>query len=164
MSGWIVILIVLSLMGSVFWIMPSTRDRQRMVLRQEAMRNGLKVRFPDKGLKDRLIRYEDAILGSVMYECYIRSRRKPLIVGNLVLVRDEHSGAWAFRESSLPLGVQGVAEDILGALNELPKSITLALLTSNGVSVFWDERGEEKDVGILLSVMELVNGFLVSPA
>jgi len=159
---WIVIFIVLALMGSFFWIMPSPRDKKRMELRQKAMRLGLKIRFPDRGLKDRLIRFEDNVLGTVMYELYVIARKKPDLSGAFFIIKDEGEASWRFIEASLPMNLQAVSGRLLLALEGLPVSLNLAMLSSNGVSIFWDERGVEEDVEQLFAVMEEINTIMLS--
>jgi len=161
-SVWIVVFIVLALMGSFFWIMPSPRDKKRMVLRQKAMRLGLKVRFPDKGLKERLIRFEDKVLGTMLYELFIVGRKKPALLGAFFITRDEEGGIWRFIEASLPVNLQAVSGRMLQALEKLPVNLNLVMLSSNGFSVFWEERGSEEDVDRLFGVMEEINTILVS--
>ena len=162
MGTWIVIFIVLALMGSFFWIMPSPRDKKRMELRQKAMRLGLKIRFPDRGLKDRLIRFEDNVLGTVMYELYVIARKKPDLSGAFFIIKDEGEASWRFIEASLPMNLQAVSGRLLLALEGLPVSLNLAMLSSNGVSIFWDERGVEEDVEQLFAVMEEINTIMLS--
>lgn len=162
MGSWIVILIVFALMGSFFWIMPSRRDRVRMELRQKAMRLGLKIRFPDKGLKERLIRYEDFILGSAMYELFIVGNKKPLLSGGFIIIKDEGGASWRFLDVSLPLNLQGISGRVLQDLEKLPASLSLVMLSSNGVSMFWDERGDESDVECMFDVMGEVNASMVA--
>lgn len=162
MGVWIVVFIALALMGSFFWILPSPRDRKRMELRQKAMRLGLKVRFPDKGLKERLVRFEDQILGAVMYELFIVTRKKPALTGSFFIIKDEEG--WRFIERSLPLNLQNISESILGELKLLPDNFDLIMLSSNGTSVFWDERGEDEYVDQLYGVMTGLNTILSSIA
>lgn len=154
MGSWIVVLVALSLMGSVFWVMPSTRDRLRMRLRQRAMAVGLKVRMPDQSLKERLIRYEDLILGSMMYECLNFSHQAVKFSGGLYVLKGQDD-SWAFVEESIPLGID--KDMVLSAVESLPNSCGLLALTSNSAFVFWDERGDEKDVDVIQSVLDKVN-------
>lgn len=154
MGSWIVVLVVLSLMGSVFWVMPSTRDRLKMRLRQRAMSLGVKVRMPDQALKERLIRYEDLVLGSMIYECLNFSHQAVSFSGSLYILR-EGGGAWAFTDSSIPTGID--KSRVLNAANSLPESCRLMVLTANSVFVFWNERGVEEDVDTIHSVLEQVN-------
>jgi len=142
--------------------MPSPRDKKRMELRQKAMRLGLKIRFPDRGLKDRLIRFEDNILGTVMYELYVIARKKPDLSGAFFIIKDEGEASWRFIEASLPMNLQAVSGRLLLALEGLPVSLNLAMLSSNGVSIFWDERGVEEDVEQLFAVMEEINAIMLS--
>lgn len=157
MGDWIVVLIVLALAGSVFWIMPSQQDRKKMGLRQVAMRSGLKVRFPDKGLKERLVRYEDILLGTAMYERILPARQKSMVTGALFIVREDAEREWVFLEKNLQLALQAVSEQVVQALMKLPKNIGLVMLSPNGISVFWSERGEERDVELMLDIMDEVN-------
>jgi hypothetical protein len=161
-GAWIVIFIAFALMGSFFWIMPSKRDRVRMELRQKAMRLGLKIRFPDKGLKERLIRYEDFILGSAMYELFIVAKKKPLLSGGFFIIKDEGGVSWRFLEVSLPLNLQGISAQLLKVLEKLPVGLNLVMLSSNGVSMFWDERGDESDVECMFEVMEETNASMIA--
>ena len=154
MGSWIVVLVALSLMGSVFWVMPSTRDRLRMRLRQRAMAMGLKVRLPDQSLKERLIRYEDLILGSMMYECLNFSHQAVKFSGGLYVLKGQDD-SWAFVEESIPFGID--KDMVLSAAQSLPMSCRLLVLTSNSAFVFWDERGDEKDVDMIQSELERVN-------
>lgn len=154
MGAWIVVLIVLSLMGSVFWIMPSTRDKQRMKLRQRAMHNGLKVRVPDRVLKERLIRYEELILGTVIYECLNFSRKAVKFSGGLYVLKGDDE-SWGFIDGSVPLGVN--KEVVLESAGSLPESCRLLVLSSNSALVFWDERGEEKDVDLIQTALGQIN-------
>ena len=154
MGSWIVILIVLSFMGSVFWIMPSTRDREKMKVRQLAMSKGLKVRMPNKTLKERLIRYEDFILGSFIYECLNFSSQVAKFSGGLNVVKSQE-GSWAFVDDSLPLGIDEKA--VLQAAALLPESCRLLTLSSNGALVFWNERGNERDVENICEALNKIN-------
>lgn len=158
MGSWIAILIVLSLIGSVFWVMPSTRDRERMKVRQVAMSKGLKVRMPDKALKERLIRYEDLILGTYIYECLNFSSQSLKFSGGLYVVKSEDG--WAFIDNSLPLGVN--ENKVLSLASSLPQSCGLLMLSSNGALVFWDERGGEKEVAAISQVLNDINVSMMS--
>lgn len=154
MASWIVVLVVLALMGSVFWIVPSARDRQRMRLRQMAMREGLKVRVPDKALKERLVRHEDVVLGTMLYESLSFSQRKTAFQGALYLLK-EQDGSWAFTDQSVPAGVD--REAVFQAMQALPASCGLAMLTAGSASVFWDEKGEVEDVEQIKKALDQVN-------
>ena len=154
MGSWIVVLVVLSLMGSVFWVMPSTRDRLRMRLRQRAMSEGLKVRMPDQKLKERLVRYEDLVLGSMIYECLNFSHQVVKFSGGLYVLKDDE-GIWAFVEESIPLGVD--KDLVLSAAKSFPETCRLFVVTSNSTMVFWNEQGEEKDVDMIKEVLEKIN-------
>ncbi|UZE97731.1 hypothetical protein [Alkalimarinus alittae] len=160
MGSWIVILIVLSLMGSVFWVMPSTRDRERMKVRQWAMGKGLKVRMPNKTLKERLVRYEDFILGAYIYECLNFSSQTVKFSGGLYVIKDKE-GVWSFVEASLPQGIDKAA--VLQAANSLPSACHLLMLSSSGALVFWDERGEEKDVNDIYVALNAINESMIVP-
>ncbi len=154
MGSWIVVLVVLSLMGSVFWVMPSTRDRLRMRLRQRAMSEGLKVRMPDQSLKERLIRYEDLVLGSMIYECLNFSHQAVQFSGGIYVLKGK-DGSWVFVEESIPLGID--KKGVLNAAQSFPNSCGLFVLTSSSALVFWNEQGEEKDVDTIKSVLEKLN-------
>ncbi len=125
-----------------------------MRLRQRAMSLGLKVRMPDQALKERLIRYEDFILGSMLYECLNFSHQTVQFSGGLYVVKGQDS-TWAFVEQSLPSGID--KGKVISAANELPEACRLLMLTTNGALVFWDEKGEERDVERIKSALESVN-------
>ena len=154
MGAWIVVIIVLSLMGSVFWIMPSTRDRQRMHLRKMATQKGLKDRMPDKALKERLIRYEDEILGSTIYENLNFSHQKVSFSGALLIVKAQGS-EWRFIDEQVPMGVK--SEVVLEAVGHLPNNCEVVMLTSGSSLVFWREVGEERDVDSIQSALDKIN-------
>ncbi|WP_250658486.1 hypothetical protein [Alkalimarinus coralli] len=158
MASWIVVLVVLALMGSVFWIVPSARDRQRMRLRQLAMREGLKVRVPDKALKERLVRYEDIVLGTMLYESLSFSKRRTAFQGALYILKEE-GGSWVFTDQSVPAGVD--REAVFQAMQVLPASCGLAMLTTGSASVFWNEAGEPEDVEKIKLALDRVNHAMV---
>ncbi len=133
-----------------------------MEFRQKAMRAGIKVRLPDKGLKDRLIRFEDQVLGAAMYELFIIARNKPELTGAFFVIKVEGEGEWRFNEVSLPIGLQEISSRIIQELVVLPDNFNLVMLSSNGTSIFWDERGEDEYVDQLLGVMTEVNSILLS--
>lgn len=125
-----------------------------MRLRQRAMSVGLKVRMPDQTLKERLIRYEDLVLGSMIYECLNFSHQAVKFSGGLYVLRGLDD-SWAFVEESIPLGID--KDRVLSAAQLLPMSCRLLVLMSNSAFVFWDERGDEKDVDMIQSGLEKIS-------
>ncbi len=144
--AWLVVITVgLLLVGSTLWLLPSPRERYQMELRRVAMEAGLQVRLRklevpgDREPRDcavytlrrghhqverfeprlhawQLVRGETAFLD-------------PVVAGWSYLVRPEETAA-------VPLA----------ALAELPATVTALASSRDGISVYWDERGDADSV------------------
>jgi len=141
MTALIVIFITLSLMGSALWIIPPKKERQRMDLRMSARKLGLTVQLTSIDLPDKW----DKSISSHKTVAYSYYRLKPItsLPDSIWLLPYEVwkynalvEGWWSSELFVLPEGVK----DILIRHGQLLAAIKI---TQDGVSLYWDESGDE---------------------
>jgi hypothetical protein len=159
MTVLIVTFITLSLMGSVLWILPSKKERQRMDLRMYARKLGLTVQLTSIDIPDKW----DKSMNRHKVVAYSYYRRKslesfpdavwflPFEVWKYSVVTD---GWWSSKKMILPEA----------SINILKKhsSILIAIkITPDSVSLYWDEAGDEQDLDdlskIIFSLVEITH-------
>lgn len=146
MIGWLVAITVgLVLIGSVTWLLPSPRERYQMELRRAAMAAGLQVRLRklevpgDREPRDCAVytlRRDHARVESFEPRLHawqlVRGETAfldPVVPGWSYLVRPEETAA-------VPVDV----------LEGLPDTVTALVSSRDGLSVYWNERGDAGSV------------------
>ncbi|MCZ2720446.1 hypothetical protein O1D97_01985 [Marinomonas sp. 15G1-11] len=147
----IVVFITLSLMGSVLWIMPSKRDKEKMSLRMEARQYQLTVQLMKVEIPDKWDKTTESI-DSCAYRLN-RIKEKKAIINTIRLLPKE---VWKYDSvcdgwwSSQPLHLSVTA---IESLQLIGKNIDSIEITSNSISCFWNEQGNKKDVLTLSSLL-----------
>ncbi|MCV2402700.1 hypothetical protein OFY17_07370 [Marinomonas sp. C2222] len=150
----IVLFVVFSLAGSVMWVLPSKRDRDRMSLRLKARKLGLNVQLTSVDLPDKW----DKVKESHKVAAYSRYHIKPLegVTKNVWFLPYEvwkyHSivdGWWSSSEKDWNEAVKKVLQE-KGALI---KAINIA---PEGVTLYWEEKGEEEDLEHLARLVDIL--------
>ena len=138
MGIWIAVVITLLVLGSVLWIMPSTRDKMLMEVRQQALMQGLKVRLLDQQSASALFPWLDDFRGYVLYEKYFAADRKQLKFQPFVIRLSAHQPESEF-ELEDPLKQ---TLDRTGLVEKLPASVEALAFYPRGVALLWRESGE----------------------
>jgi hypothetical protein len=147
MSYLIIALVVAAVIGPVMWLRPNPREKQLLRLRQAAREAGLHVHLraipPNHGEGDRVVD------PSVM--AYIRPwserERKSNLPEKMTLPCVE--GVWQLYRSKNVL-----CEDHFATM---PDSCRLLEVNSEGVIVYWRERGDEARIQALAAAMEHIS-------
>lgn len=150
MKWTIIILVVMSLLGSMMWVMPSPRQRFLAKLRQQASRHGFQVQMVHLISPRAAGEIEPETRMATVY-------RLPRY--NLDKQQRYHFKVWqVFRQTAvanegLPEGwCWGKGERCLNAqqlitlntlLEALPEGVSSIESTPVHLSIFWDERGDE---------------------
>lgn len=143
MTALIVVFITLSLMGSALWIMPSKRERQKMDLRMQARKLGITVKLTSINLPDKWDKVTEAT-SVCAYHVY---REKPLkefdeftLYPYEVWKHPELCKGWF---SSKNIDLSDPIKDKLALHHEVLVALEV---TSERVSLYWNEKGDESVV------------------
>ena len=151
MTALIVIFITLSLMGSVLWVLPPKKERERMALRMHARKLGLVVQLTSIDLPDKW----DKSMNRHKVVAYSLYRAKPLTVlpDRTWLLPYEvwkyHSlveGWWSSNQVSL----SGESRKTLLEFDDVLKAIKI---TPEGIFLYWNEQGDEDVLDELAKVI-----------
>lgn len=147
----IVVFITLSLLGSVMWIMPSKRDKDKMSLRMAARKYQLTVQLMQVNIPDKW----DKTTTSIASCAYRLNRIKELktLKGTIRMLPNEvwkHEsvcdGWWSNVE--MPLSDEAIAH-----LKMIGGSVDCIEISSNAVTCFWREQGDESSVKALSELL-----------
>lgn len=149
--AWIVIVLgALLVIGPVFWMMPSERDRQLERLRGAARSHGLDVvdvELPQT--RRERVREEERRRG-VLYRASVpltRARSTPTVRW----VRERPDAPWEPEGGELPVALVGAVERVLGAL---PPAVKAFELGRQGPGIYWREQGNEATVAALAALLK----------
>jgi len=147
----IVAVIFASLLGSVLWVMPSKRDQARMKMRLLARKSQLGVQLTHIELPDRW----DKSTTKVKTTAYHKFRVKKLksLESDVCLYPYEVWKYEALTENwfvNRNIDLSEVSKTILASKVE---SFQAIIITIDGVSVYWDERGGEEEVEEVKSLL-----------
>ncbi|WP_191603343.1 hypothetical protein [Marinomonas algicola] len=147
----ILVFITLSLMGSVMWIMPSKRDKEKMSLRMAARQYQLTVQLMKVEIPDKWDKTTESI-DSCAYRLH-RVKEKKSITSVIRLLPKEIwkydlvcDGWW----SSEPIEI---SEQSINHLRQIGTSIDSIEVSSNSITCFWQERASKEDVATLASLL-----------
>lgn len=127
------IILCLAAIGSLYWVVPSKRDKTLALLRSKAMQQGLRVRLMDASLMQNCFRWQKDHRGWVLYELHT-----PLISKS-----SEAFKPFSLRLSAhdLPLSdFEQVFEQQLSKQLVWPPNAEALLFHTGGVSLLWNER------------------------
>lgn len=127
------VILCLAAIGSLYWVVPSRRDKNLALLRSCAMQQGLRVRLLDQSLMQHYFKWLKDHRGWVLYELHT-----PLTTKN----------SEAFKPFALRLGPQEqMSDDEAQAMLqqhflalEWPPNAEALLFHTGGVSLLWNER------------------------
>lgn len=157
----IIVVIMMSLLGSMMWVMPSPRQRFLATLRLQASRMGFHVQIVRMTPPRAAGQVEPETLNSTAY-------RLPRF--NIEKKQRENFSEWqvfrlsAIANEGLPegwswgAGERALSEVQLEALNnfiaELPDGVVSIESTPVHFSLFWDEKGDENTLQQLHDLMQ----------
>ncbi|WP_290703406.1 hypothetical protein [Amphritea sp.] len=157
----IIVLIMMSLLGSMMWVMPSPRQRFLAKLRLEASRQGFHVQIVRVTPPRAAGQVAPEVLSATAY-------RLP----RFNLQKSEREGfiEWqvfrqtAIADTGLPegwcwgIGERCLSEAQLESINELikklPDGVSSIESTPVHLSLYWDERGDENSLEMLQQLMQ----------
>ncbi len=156
MNWIIIVLILLSIIGSMLWVMPSPRQRVQALLRQQAMRLGVKVKICrvvlPRALGETLVDERDCVAYRMpRIERYRKPRHTAAepTTWQIFKVRS-HANAglpqdwsWSQGEGRLEPATLALMAELIEAL---PADIYGLESTPVGVAVYWEERGTPETV------------------
>ncbi|WP_426417864.1 hypothetical protein [Aestuariirhabdus sp. LZHN29] len=151
MTYLIIAVVVLYLVGTLTWVMPSRRDKKQALMRSRAKELGLQLQYKTRVLPHGL----DRGYGAVAYMQYIQSRAVPQEgAPTLHLLRiPEDEGpvpGWTPDRAC-----DGATSEALGRLlADLPEDVFGVLLTAGAVAVEWQEKGSLSDLGSISNTLE----------
>lgn len=144
MSYFIVALVVAAVLGPVMWLRPSPREQQLQRLRSQARQEGLHVHLravpPNHGEGDRVV--EPAIMAYI--RPWSEQERKSHLPAKFTMPFFDEQ--WQDYRSR---GI--ISQELLGGL---PDSCRMLEVNSEGLIVYWRERGDEARITKMASAME----------
>ncbi|HSG61915.1 MAG TPA: hypothetical protein VLA24_10860 [Pseudomonadales bacterium] len=151
MSYLIIALVVAAVIGPVMWLRPNPREKQLLRLRAAARQAGLHVHLralpPNHGEGDRTV--EPAIMAYI--RPWTEQERKSTLPERFTLPCVE--GEWQCYRSRNRLTPEHFVN--------MPDSCRLLEVNSEGVIVYWRERGDESRVQSLAAAMEHISSTLL---
>ena len=144
MTALIVICIALSLMGSVLWILPSKKERQRMDLRMHARKLGLAVQLTSIDLPDKW----DKSMNRHKVVAYSLYRVKPLtsLLEVVWLLPYEVWKYHAVTDSWWSSKGVALTEDSKNTLKKYGAKLIGIKIAPESVSLYWEEAGDDQDL------------------
>ncbi|AMO57587.1 hypothetical protein GZ77_14510 [Endozoicomonas montiporae] len=130
---WIIALVLLIILGNLFWLLPSRAERHRMSLRNKAIKLGLSCR-EIKGASALPVGVDPTDGPWLEYSLPIEASDEMVAVS----MEKSPEGIWS--------GSAGITRDWLTAL---PDSVVRVICRENTVAVLWNERGEKPDVKLI---------------
>lgn len=154
MNYLIILILIAVVVGPIFGLMPSPKQKRQMKLRDKAMALGFQVKIcPLPQLHRAKIRKEDTVEG-VAY----RFARKAKIQKGLAVDSDRQ--IICLREGTdqdKPKTPGPFYRFLEEALEALPSDIVAVELTPLWYGVYWSERGSEEDISIIKSQFEILD-------
>ncbi|MDB4837626.1 hypothetical protein OAH87_04080 [Marinomonas sp.] len=147
MTPLIVIFIVLSLAGSIMWVLPSRKDRDQMALRLQARKLGLNVQLTSIDLPDKWDKTKETHKVAAYSYYHIKpltslSTSVWLLPYEVWKYESITEGWWSNR--CLPLD-----QDELKALKNYSTLITAIKVAPEGVFLYWRESGDSESLNVL---------------
>ncbi len=160
MNYFIIAFVVLSLVGSVMWVMPTQRDKFLAALRMEARRLGfqvqlLKLTYPrEKGelepRKVSTVAYR-FLRGKINQPAHLQWQSWRVVKCETNACEGLHAGwGWGVGERELP---KEKLDQLNSILANLSASVIALESTPVHASAFWDE----KDEAVMIEIKEVLN-------
>lgn len=159
MNWVIIVLVLLSIVGSMMWMMPSPRQRQQAKLRQAAISSGFRVQLV-KVKAPRAIGEAEAEERSMLayrlprhnFDKADRARHVPWQIFRL----NSHANTglpegWCWGKGEKQ--VDQFLSAIIVLIEELPASVFAIDSSAGDLSVYWQESGNEKTVEEIKTAM-----------
>lgn len=159
--NWLIIaLVLLSIVGSVMWMMPSPRERMQAKMRQKAMSTGLKVQMVQLKHPREIGQAEAETKGVIVYRLFRQNLSKTeknnfngwQIFKLNTLATDGLPEGWSWSKG------EGEHQDktplIAEVINELPGEQVSIQSTGDSVSYFWYESGNDETVEQIKSALD----------
>lgn len=134
MNYLIIAIVVIFVVGPIFWIMPSPGQKKLMQYRQRAMSLGFQIKVCDMPQTERQrVRREDPRHG-VMYRLPWQQKRKAEVFQHLLLRAEIDTTVSGHGRTPLE-------EKLHHALLELPEQVKAIECAAQGVAIYWNEHG-----------------------
>lgn len=159
----IIILVMMSLVGSMMWVLPSKRERFQAQLRQLAMRKGFSVQLAQVKPPRASGQIEQESFNSPVYRLprtnISRNEREGFIQWQVykqtALAAEGLPEGWCWGEGERQLSAAQL-QLLLGVIERLPEGVVAIESDPVHLSVFWDERGELEDLDRIQEEMKSV--------
>ncbi|MEH6471832.1 MAG: hypothetical protein V7752_11325 [Halopseudomonas sp.] len=154
MNWVIIVLILLAIIGSMMWMMPSPRQRVQALLRQRAMRLGFQVQIVrillPRALGEAMADERDCVAYRLP-RTQKRSGSKPVPWQIFQLTSHANVGlpegwSWSKGEDQLEQSTLGLIAELI---QSLPEDVYGIESTPVSVSVYWEERGTPETVELI---------------
>ena len=161
MNWFIIVLILLAIVGSMMWMMPSPRQRAQAILRQQAMRSGFQVQITrvllPRALGEAVADERDCVAYRIPRLNSAKKTRSTSASNTLVpwqifrLPSHANEGlpsgwTWSKGEGQLqPTATQLIAE----LIEALPDDVYGLESTPVSASVYWEEHGTPESVELI---------------
>lgn len=155
MLNYLIILILIAVVvGPIFGLMPSSKQKRQVKLRDKAMELGFHVKICQLPQLHRAqVRKEDSVEGVAYRLPRNTKNRNERAVGSdqqLLCLRDGS-------EQDQPKSPNPLYTCLAETLEELPSDVVAVELTPLWYGVYWQERGTEEDVAIIKSQFEILD-------
>lgn len=150
MNWMLIVLVLLAIVGSMMWMMPSPRQRAQAILRQKAMREGFQVQIArillPRALGQMTADERDCVAYRLPRLGDAPATTEPWQIFNL----QSHANVGLPDNWSWNRGEERLSESALELINrlidQLPDDVYGIESTPVSVSVFWEERGTPETV------------------
>ncbi len=156
MTGFIIVLVaILSVVGSVVWVRPSKRDVKLADWRQEARKAGLHVKLEGLAAEPRESGIRDDITGASYY-LYNQQLDKTdeltwAVVNTHGWLQDNLLPEWSWYQREVTIS----SADLKSLMGSLPLPIKAIERTPKYSRIIWDESGSEFNAGALKEFLVL---------
>lgn len=157
----IIVLIMMSLLGSMMWVMPSPRQRYLAKLRQQASRQGFQVQIVRVTPPRAAGQVKPEVLSATAYrlprynlEKKHRENFNEWQVFRQTAVANEglpEGWCWGVGERSLNATQLGMLNDLIA---QLPDGVSSVESTPVHISLYWNEKGDEHTLEQLQALLK----------
>ncbi|WP_261844613.1 hypothetical protein [Aliamphritea ceti] len=159
----IIILVMMSLVGSMMWVMPSKRQRFQAQLRQLAMQKGFNVQVAQIKPPRATGQVEQESFNSPVYRLprtnISRQERDSFIHWQIykqtTLAMDGLPEGWCWGEGERKLS-HSQLEKLHALIASMPEGVVAIESDPVHLGVFWDERGVLEDLDQIQDAMKLI--------
>jgi hypothetical protein len=150
----IILILIAVVVGPIFGLMPSSKQKRQMKLRDKAMGLGFQVKICQLPQLHRAkIRKEDTVEG-VAYRFPRNTKNQ---AGRAVVSEQQILCLRDGTDQDKPKNPSPFYRCLEEALDVLPSDIVAVELTPLWYGVYWNERGSEEDILIIKSQLEMLD-------